>query len=364
MPVTGDPVTQRSEGVPASFVDDGGDGTAGADWPHVSVVMAVRNEARHLRDAVTSVLAQGYPGPLDVTIAVGPSDDATEDVLADLARDERVLAVGNPAGLTSAGLNAAIAASTGPVVARVDGHAVIPPGYLRRAVELLRETGADNVGGVMAAEGVTRFEQAVAAAMSSRFGTGDARFHYGGAAGPADTVYLGVFRRSALERVGGFDETLVRTQDSELNLRIRRTGGMVWFSPELRVRYRPRGSLRALSRQYFEYGRWRRVVARRHQGSLRWRQMVAPGTVVACAGGAIVGVTGRWWGWLPLVGYGAGIATATTVVGRRVPPGVMARLPGVFTAMHVAWGIGFLTSPRQLGGPPAPDGRPHGDTAR
>ena len=152
MPVTGDPVTQRFEGVPASFVDDGGDGTADADWPHVSVVMAVRNEARHLRDAVTSVLAQGYPGPLDVTIAVGPSDDATEDVLADLARDERVSAVGNPAGLTSAGLNAAIAASTGPVVARVDGHAVIPPGYLRRTVELLRETGADNVGGVMAAD--------------------------------------------------------------------------------------------------------------------------------------------------------------------------------------------------------------------
>jgi succinoglycan biosynthesis protein ExoA len=281
MPVAGDPVTARSGDAAVSIAGDDPDRGAGADWPHVSVVMAVRNEARHLRDAVASVLEQAYPGPLDVTVALGPSDDATGDVLAELAQDERVAAVDNPAGLTAAGLNAAIGASTGSVVVRVDGHAVIPPGYVRRAVEVLRATGADNVGGVMAAEGVTPFEQAVAAAMSSRFGTGDARFHYGGEAGPVDTVYLGVFRRSALERVGGFDETLVRTQDAELNLRIRTTGGMVWFSPELRVRYRPRGSLRALARQYFEYGRWRRVVARRHPGSLRWRQMLAPATVLA-----------------------------------------------------------------------------------
>jgi cellulose synthase/poly-beta-1,6-N-acetylglucosamine synthase-like glycosyltransferase len=354
MQVTGDPVTPRSGHVAGPVARDEAEGRTEADWPHVSVVMAVRNEARHLRDAVAAVLAQDYPGPLDVTVAVGPSDDATEDVLAELARDDRVSAVGNPAGFTAAGLNAAIAASTGPVVARVDGHAVIPAGYLRRSVELLRQTGADNVGGVMAAEGVTRFEQAVAAAMSSRFGTGDARFHYGGDAGPVDTVYLGVFRRSALDRVGGFDETLVRTQDSELNLRIRSTGGTVWFSPELRVGYRPRSSLRALSRQYFEYGRWRRVVARRHPGSLRWRQMVAPATVLACAAGTVVGATGRAWGWAPLAGYGAGVAVATTVVGRRVPPYVTVRLPGVFTAMHIAWGIGFLTSPRRLGTRPGP----------
>jgi succinoglycan biosynthesis protein ExoA len=364
MPVADDPVTPWSEDVPASVAGAGADHRTDTGWPHVSVVMAVRDEARHVRDAVASVLAQGYPGRLDVTVAVGPSRDGTEDVLSELARDDRVSVVDNPTGLTAAGLNAAIAASAGPVVARVDGHAVIPPNYVRRAVQLLHETGADNVGGVMAAEGVTSFEHAVAAAMSSRFGTGDARFHYGGDPGPIDTVYLGVFRRSALERVGGFDETLVRTQDSELNLRIRTTGGTVWFSPDLRVRYRPRGSLRALTRQYFEYGRWRRVVARRHPGSLRWRQMVAPATVLACAGGAAVGATGRSWGWLPLGGYAAGVAAATIVVGRRLPPAVMARLPGVFAGMHLAWGIGFLTSPRRLGGPPAPEGRERGGDRR
>lgn len=325
------------------------DGVASFVWPHVSVVMAVRNEAGNLREAVAAVLAQRYPGRIDLTVAVGPSDDETSTVLAELARDPRVRAVDNPGGLTAAGLNAAIAASTGDVVARVDGHAVIPADYIRRAVEVLRDTGADNVGGIMAAEGRTPFERAVAAAMSSRFGTGDARFHYGGPPGAVDTVYLGVFERSALDRVGGFDETLVRTQDSELNLRIRATGGTVWFTPDLRVRYRPRSSLGALTRQYFEYGRWRRVVARRHPGSLRWRQRAAPATVGACVAGVVVAVTGRRWGLAPIAGYGAAVLGASAVVGRDLPPKVAAWLPAVFAAMHGAWGVGFLTSPRQLG---------------
>lgn len=321
---------------------------AGSSWPHVSVVMAVRNEETHLREAVDAVLAQRYPGRLDLTVALGPSVDATAEILQDLARDPRVTVVDNPAGLTPAGLNAAIAHSAGAVVARVDGHAVIPAGYVRRAVEVLVDSGADNVGGVMAAEGETPFERAVAAAMSSRFGTGDARFHYGGPPGAVDTVYLGVFRRSVLERVGGFDESLVRTQDSELNHRIRQTGGVVWFSPDLRVRYRPRGSLRGLIVQYFQYGRWRRVVARRHPGSLRWRQMVAPATVVACAGGLVALGLGRRWGALPVVGYAGAVATASVAVGRPLPPEVALRLPVVFGAMHGAWGVGFLTSPRHL----------------
>lgn len=330
---------------------DAGTRPYGTAWPHVSVVMTVRNEAAHLAETLHAVLTQDYPGRLDVTVAVGPSGDGTGDVLRGLADDDRVTVVDNPAGITPTGLNAAIAASTGVVVVRVDGRAVIPPGYVRRAVELLDETGADNVGGIMGAEGETPFEQAVAAAMSSRFGTGDARFHYGGEPGPVDTVFLGAFRRSALDRVGGYDETLVRTQDSELNHRIRISGGTVWFSPELRVRYRPRGSLRALASQYFQYGRWRRVVARRHPDSLRWRQLVAPATVVGCAAGTAVGLSGRRWGWLAPGAYAAGVLVASAVTGRTLPTSVRVRLPAAFAAMHLPWGAGFLTSPRRLGDP-------------
>ena len=172
--------------------------------------------------------------------------------------------VPNPSGQIPSALNAAIKASRHSVVARVDGHCLLPPGYLRTAVRALEETGADNVGGVMAAAGVTPFQQAVAWAMTSPAGVGAAQFHTGGQAGPADTVYLGVYRRAAIEQVGGYDEAFAVAEDWEMNHRIRQAGGLIWFLPDLKVTYRPRDSIRALAVQYFRYGRWRRVVARQH----------------------------------------------------------------------------------------------------
>ena len=212
----------------------GGTAAMSGGWPDVAVVMPVRNEATDLRDAVAAVLAQEYPGTVQICLAVAPSTDGTEAVAAELAAEhDDVIVVDNPAGTTPAGLNAAIRATTGDVVVRVDGHAELSPGYIRRAVETLRRTGAANVGGVQRAVGTTPFEEAVADAMTSRFGTGDATFHYGGAEGPTDTVYLGVFDRAAIERVGLYDERLVRNQDYELNIRLRQAGGVVWFDPEL-----------------------------------------------------------------------------------------------------------------------------------
>ena len=223
------------------------------------------NEARHLAAAVGSALGQDYDGPIEVVIALGPSSDTTDDVAASLkSSDERVCTVTNPSGRTPEGLNRAIGATRYPIVARVDGHSQLPPDYVRVAVDLLERTGADNVGGLMWAVGVTDFEKAVARAMTSKLGVGNARFHVGGEEGPADSVYLGVFRRSALERVGGYDEAFARAQDWEMNYRIRKSGGKVWFSPALRVSYRPRASLSALAEQYLHYGRWRREVMREH----------------------------------------------------------------------------------------------------
>jgi glycosyltransferase involved in cell wall biosynthesis len=317
----------------------------------VSVVIPLRNSAKDLPRCLDAVLAQDYPGALDVVMAVGPSEDDTLAVAqAAAAADPRVRVVDNPSGRTPSALNAAIAASSGEVVARVDGHAVLPPGYLRTAVEALRDSGADNVGGIQAAQGETPFERAVAAAMTSRFGVGNAAFHFGGQAGPTDTVYLGVFRRSALDRVGGFDESLIRNQDYELNWRIRDTGGVVWFEPGLRVRYRPRSSLRGLGRQYFEYGQWKREVLRRHPRSVRARQLVPPVAVVANAVGLVVGMTVRREALAVPAVYAASTIAAAVVAGRGQPPGVAARLPAVFATMHHAWGIGFLLSRRK---PPA-----------
>ena len=313
----------------------------GQGWPSVSVVMPVRDEAAHREAAVTAVLAQDYPRPLELVLAVAPSSDDTAAVAGRLADgDERVVLVDNPAGGTAAGLNAAIGASAGEVVVRVDGHAELSDGYVRRAVETLDETGADNVGGIQRAVGSTPMQRAIAAAMTSRFGVGDARFHYGGDAGPVDTVHLGVFRREALDRVGGFDETLVRNQDYELNWRLRRTGGTVWFDPDLEVTYHPRATLPALAEQYHEYGRWKRVVATRDPASVRWRQLVAPLAVLGNMLGLLIGLLR----WRPALLAPLTYLAATVVASLRsdAPWPVRLRLPAVFTTMHHAWGLGFL----------------------
>jgi succinoglycan biosynthesis protein ExoA len=329
----------------------------------VSVIMPVRNEQRHLTEAVGHVLAQEYPAEFEVVLAVGPSRDATEEIAQGLAAaDPRVTVVPNPSGLIPAANNAAIKASRHPIVARVDGHALIPPGYLRQAVATLQETGADNVGGIMAAEGVTPFEQAVAWAMTSPAGVGSARFHTGGRAGPADSVYLGVYRRAALEQVGGYDESYLRAEDWEMNHRIRQAGGLIWFQPGLRVTYRPRGTVSALAKQYFHYGRWRRVVSRQHAGTINLRYLAPPLTLLAIAVGVLAGLDGvldkvtdslPTLGWLMLgflvpAAYLAGILAVTATAARRLAWPALARLPVALLTMHMAWGLGFLASPRSL----------------
>ncbi len=330
--------------------------TAVPPWPPVSVVMPVLNEERHLTEVVQRALDQDYPGDVEVVLAVGPSRDRTAEVARELAAaDSRVRVVDNPTGATPAALNAGLAVSSCAIVARVDGHALIPPDYLRLAVQTLTETGADNVGGIMAAEGVTTVERAVACAMTSPLGVGAARFHTGGVAGPADTVYLGVFRRAALERVGGFDESFLRAQDWEMNHRIRSSGGVVWFQPRMRVSYRPRGSLRALAKQYFNYGRWRRVVSRQHKGTINLRYLAPPTAVSAMAGGIVLACVGAAFGWMPaLVGlavpacYVVGVFAGAVWTGNGLPPRAWFMLPAVYAVMHCAWGAGFLTSPRRL----------------
>ena len=317
-------------------------------------MLCVLNEQRHLAQAVAHALDQDHVGPLELVIALGPSRDRTDEIAAELAAaDLRIRSVRNPdpSGSTPAGLNAALAATRHPVVVRIDGHALLPREYVRIAVETMRETGADNVGGIMAAEGSTPFEQAVARAMTSRLGVGNASFHTGGAAGPADTVYLGVFRRSALERVGGYDETFLRAQDWEMNLRIRRTGGLVWFQPKLRVSYRPRSTVRALGRQYFHYGRWRRVVMRRHEGTVNFRYLAPP----VALGGVVLGLglvaAGVWAGAVLPVGYVAAVTFGSTIESRGLPVAARVRLPVVMATMHLCWGAGFLSSPRRLATP-------------
>jgi succinoglycan biosynthesis protein ExoA len=328
--------------------------TARADHPMVSIIMPVLNEERHLADSVERILAQDYPGEIEVVLAVGPSRDRTQDVADRLAKQHpRVRVVDNPSGKTPAGLNAAIKAAAGEVIVRVDGHAMVPVDYISTGVRTLMQTGADNVGGIMAAEGTSDFECAVARAMTSRFGVGGASFHVGGEAGPALTVYLGCFRRSAIERVHGYDESMERAQDWEMNLRIRLSGGVVWFTPLMRVTYRPRHSVAALARQYYDYGRWRREVASRYPDTVSLRYLAAPlmvaGVSLGIAVAVIAAILGALWlvlvGLVPLAAYLAGNFFASVLSARVMPRlrwSAALWLPIAYATMHVAWGCGFI----------------------
>jgi succinoglycan biosynthesis protein ExoA len=326
----------------------------GGDLPGVSYVMPVLNEVSHVRAAVDSLLAQDYEGPFEVTLALGPSIDGTTELVEELsAADPRIRAIENEIGSTPSGLNIAIRDSKFPVVVRVDAHSVLPPHYTRVAVETLLATGADNVGGLMDAQGVTPFEKAVARAYGSRVGLGGTPLHVGGQEGPAETVYLGVFQRQRLFDVGLFDEDIKRGQDWELNRRLRATGGTVWFTPRLTVTYRPRENLGRLSRQFVSTGIWRGELARRFPSANGVRYFVPPAMVLAVAVGVILGIIGVVQG---IVGEPAWLALALVVpafyvlfvifsalsVAGLKEPRTFGWFLIVLPCIHFCWGIGFV----------------------
>jgi succinoglycan biosynthesis protein ExoA len=319
----------------------------GSPKAEISVILPIRNEAAHLAKVLDAIMSQDFHGSLEVILAIGPSSDGTEQIAAAIAeRDNRVVIVSNPTGRTAAGLNLAVKQSRYSNIVRVDGHAEIPHNYLRLIIEILGQSGAVNVGGVMAAIGESLFERSVARAMRSPLGVGTSRFHTGGVAGSVDTVYLGAFRKEALLAVGGFDERFTRAQDWELNFRLRAAGGLVYFDPRLVVTYRPRSTIKALARQYFEYGRWRRVVSRQHEGTINYRYLAPPFTVLVTGLSLILGVLISNIFFIPALVYSLFILIASILIGKSLSEVVC--LPLILLTMHISWGSGFLTSPKSL----------------
>ena len=315
--------------------------------PAISVILPVLNEEAHLAESVSAILTQDYKGVFEIILALGPSRDQTNAIAAELAaRDSRIKLVMNPTGKTAAGLNLAIAASVSAVIVRVDGHAKIPDNYLSLAVSILRESGAVNVGGVMAAEGVSKFEIAVSRAMRSPLGVGASRFHTGGEAGEVDTVYLGAFRREAVNAVGGFDERYTRAQDWELNHRLRKNGGKIYFDPRLQVTYRPRPNLSKLAKQYFQYGRWRRVVSRSHPGTVNLRYLAPPFTLLGTTTSLLLGLIIHSIFFIPAAVYGIFLVISSILIAKSVREAIL--LLAIIPTMHFAWGAGFITSSKIL----------------
>ncbi len=315
--------------------------------PAVSVILPILNEERDLRDCISAILQQKYDGKLEVILALGPSTDNTNQIANSLAQaDSRIKLVNNPTGKTAAALNLAITAASSEIICRIDGHAEISDAYIKTAVEIMMQTGAVNVGGLMNASADRGFQSVVATAMRSRIGVGSSKFHTGGEAGPADTVYLGTFKKSAILQAGGFDEKYIRAQDWELNHRLRLNGGVIWFDPRLVVTYRPRDTFRKLAKQYFEYGRWRRAVSREHKGTVNYRYLAPPIALVINFFSIILGLFFSSIFFLPVLIYLLTIIFSSLFIGKSIYEKLT--LPMVLITMHVSWGFGFITSPKNL----------------
>ena len=315
--------------------------------PAVSVILPILNEERDLQECISAILKQNYDGELEIILALGPSKDKTNQIAKALAeKDSRIKLVENPTGKTAAALNLAIAASSNEIICRIDGHAEISDSYIKTAVEVMMQTGAVNVGGLMKADADNGFQSVVATAMRSKIGVGASKFHTGGTAGPADTVYLGTFKKSAILQAGGFDEKYIRAQDWELNHRLRLNGGVIWFDPRLVVTYRPRDTFSKLAKQYFEYGRWRRAVSRAHKGTVNFRYLAPPIALIMNLLSLIFGALLNTVFLIPVLVYLVTIILSSLIIGKNIYEKIS--LPSVLITMHMSWGLGFITSPKNL----------------
>ena len=313
----------------------------------VSVIAPCRNEVDFIAAFMQAVDTQALPPDLhlEVLIADGDSTDGTRALLNEKARvDPRWQVIDNPKRIVSSGLNACLQVARGEVIVRMDLHTVYAPDYIAQCVAALRRTGADNVGGPWRAEGRNPMQQAVAAAFQSRLVSGGARSRQLDYEGAADTVYLGCWPRTTFDRVGGFDEQLVRNQDDEHNLRITRAGGRIWQSAQIRSTYFPRSQLAQVFRQYMQYGYWKPFVMRKHGQAAALRQLV-PGAFVAVmlmtSAMALLGsgVAARAW-LLLAASYIAFVAWAAWEAAPQ--PALAPRVAAVIAAYHLGYGWGTL----------------------
>ncbi len=316
------------------------------EWPSVSVIMPIRNEAEFIERSLGAMLNQDYAGEVEVLCVDGMSDDGTREIVGQIAADDpRVRLVDNPGRIVSTALNVGIREARHDLIARMDGHTLAAPDYIRRCVLVWQRTGADNVGGQWSIEGQTYVARAIAAAMESKFGVGTGRWRGTKTEGETDTVPFGLWQRQRMIELGGFDEALVRNQDYEFNYRLCAAGGRIYYSPEIKATYYSRQNLSALWRQYFQYGVWKARVLKMHPASFRLRHGIAPLFVLGLVVGALLLPFGRVWRWLYGIALAAYVLLALFFAARQSAQRGWHYFPVIllaFAILHVAWGTGFF----------------------
>lgn len=329
--------------------------------PAVSVIIPCRNEEQHIEACLRSVLAQEPPeGDFEILVVEGRSDDRTRELIERMCRTEpRLRLLDNPARITPAAFNTGIRAARGDLIAIMGAHNTYASDYLLQAQRVSQETGAENVGGAMECLGQGFLQQVIAASHHCSFAVGGAAWHQTDYEGPADTVFGGIYRREVFDRIGLFDETLVRNQDDELNLRLSRSGGVIWHSPRIRSSYSPRDSLGKLLRQYYQYGYWKVAVIRKHRLPASIRHLVPALFVMLLAGSILMSLILALFSMTQAALLFLGLAAAALLLwllsalffSFKIALGkgfaYLFVLPVVFACYHFGYGAGFLVA---LGG--------------
>ncbi len=320
--------------------------------PSVSIVIPCYNEAQTIEGLLDAIRGQTFDvSQVQIIVMDGGSTDGTREKLEQYAHDHAELmltVLDNTSRTIPAALNLGIGAAKAATVIRLDAHSVPYTDYVQRCLDALERTGAANVGGVWdirpGSEGW--IPRAIAAAASHSLGAGDARYRTHGDAGWVETVPFGAYRAQWLEKVGPFDERLLTNEDYQMNARILKAGGRIWFDPDIRSIYYARPSLGELARQYLRYGYWKARMLHGHPDTLKWRQALPPLFVL---GTLVLLVAGAFWplGWSLLAVQWGGYGLALLVAGlleavRRHDPSLILGIPLSLGVMHLCWGSAFL----------------------
>lgn len=310
--------------------------------PSVTIAMPAYNEERYIEACIASVQAQDYPKDrIEILVADGRSTDRTREILAKLAADDpRIRVIDNPARLQAAGLGLLVKQARGDLIVRMDVHCEYAPDYVRRCVEALERTGADNVGGAQRAKARTPFQRAVCAALASPLGVGGAAYRSSDSEGFVDTVFLGAFRRKVFETIGLWDPGAITNEDAELNQRILDGGGRIYLSRDIVVHYFPRDSYKSLATQYYRYGRGRaRTLIK--LGTFPTLRPVLP--FLMTAGAAALAAIPPLWpvGAAALATYALATGAEAVRVGRELGARAIPAVWSIFPVLHASHGVGF-----------------------
>lgn len=325
-----------------------------SDTPFVSIIVPCYNEESTIQHLLNGILAQAYPREkMEVVISDGISTDKTIQAIEAFQKDHpdlQIRVVLNQAKTIPSGLNQAVRESRGEIIVRLDAHSMPIPEYVQRCVSALQSNKGTNVGGVWEIRpgSTTWIAESISLAAAHPLGVGDAMYRLNAQAGAVDTVPFGSFYKSLIEKIGGFDETLLANEDYEFNTRVRESGGVVYLDPSIRSVYFSRSTLSKLAIQYWRYGFWKLRMLKRYPHTLRWRQALPPVFVLSLLAWVVLSL------WLQAAFYFlamqlflyffvlglAGLRLAFSKKKGYLIIGV----PLAIATMHITWGAGFLWS--------------------